>query len=131
MQIEYMQFVLSKLIEEDLIEEKNIIGLDEIVEKVDEYTLRPAITYGSNVDWTNVRREEDWILTLQLFFPHINYMDVRKIAGKIKKAILLKCSSKVINDTIHSVNQIDINSSFNTDYASISILLNVNSKESL
>lgn len=131
MYIKYMQFVLNTLLEKTDVEQENIIPIDTVIENVTDFSLRPAITFGSNTDWTNKRREEDWILTLQLFCPHDSYFDIRGIAGDIRNAVIQYCSSKTINDVIYTANEVSLQTSFTTDYSSIIIRIYVNSKESM
>ena len=66
---------------------------------------------------------------MQIFVTHGNYMDLRQLANELRKTIIKYCSSTKINGVIFSVDNISFNSQFESDYKSMSILINVNSKE--
>lgn len=131
MYYDYMTFVINKLKERNNLKDEDFLPINATVEKIDQFKIRPAITYGNNVDWSNIRREEDWILTMQIFVTHGNYMDLRQFANELRKTILKCCCSAVINDIIFSLDGVSFSSQFESDYKSMSILLNVNSKEVL
>lgn len=131
MYYDYMTFVINKLKEHNNLVDENFLPINSAVEKIDEFKIRPAITYGNNVDWSNVRREEDWILTMQIFVTHGNYMDLRQLANELRKTIIKYCCSTKINGVLFSVDNISFNSQFESDYKSMSILINVNSKETV
>lgn len=129
MYYDYMSFVINKLkIYNNLIDE-DFLPINSAVEKIDKFKIRPAITYGNNVDWSNIRREEDWILTMQIFVTHGNYMDLRQFANELRKTIAKYCCSTEINGILFSLGAISFNTQFESDYKSISILMEVNSKE--
>lgn len=129
MYYEYMSFVINKLQELLGLEPDVFLPIDEIVEHVDEMKIRPSITYGNNTDWSNVRRDEDWILTFQFFVPHGTYMDLRLIGEQFKKIIIKNCGGYVFQDKEYTVTNISFSSQFETDYKSLSININVNTKE--
>lgn len=129
MYLDYTKFVVDQLIEKNDLKENDFSSIDEVIEEVHNFTIRPSITYGNNIDWSNIRREEDWILTLQIFVEHGNYLDYRKMASDIRKTIIKHCCYTKINDILHNVNEVSLTTTFNTDFDSISVLVNVNSKE--
>lgn len=129
MYYQFLDFVLTQLKTYNELTDDRIIPINEVVESVEDYKIRPAITYGNNTDWSNIRRDEDFILTLQLFSEHSKYYDLNEVAREIKKTIIKYCCSKVYNDCIFSVNNISTLANFETDYSSISINLTVNVKE--
>lgn len=129
MYYQFLEFVLNQLKTYNELTDDRIIPINEIVESVEDYKIRPAITYGNNTDWSNIRRDEDFILTLQLFSEPSKYYDLNDIAREIKRTIIKYCCSKVYNDCIFAVNNISLLSNFETDYSSISINLTVNVKE--
>lgn len=125
----FLEFVLNQLKIYNELTDDRIIPINEIIENVEDYKIRPAITYGNNTDWSNIRRDEDFILTLQLFSEPSKYYDLNDIAREIKSSIIKYCCSKIYEDCIFSVNDISLLSNFETDYSSISINLTVNVKE--
>jgi hypothetical protein len=129
MYIDFTQFVINKLIEKNNLNENNFTALDAIIENVGSFVIRPSITYGNNTDWSNIRRDEDWILTLQIFVNHGDYINLRDLANDLKRTIIKYCCSQKINGVYFSVNGVSFTSSFNTDFQSLSLLINVNSKE--
>lgn len=130
MYYEYLKYVLNSLLNENIVSEEKIVPLDSIIENVDGYALRPSITYGNNTDWSNVRRNEEWLLTLQFFVEHSNNLDARKLCENVRNHIINNCSSIKILNTIYSANNISISTSFNTDYTSLSVVITVDSKQS-
>jgi hypothetical protein len=124
-----MTFVINKLKIYNNLKDEDFLPINSAVEKIDKFKIRPAITYGNNVDWSNIRREEDWILTMQIFVTHGNYMDLRQFGNELRKTIIKYCCSTKINGVLFSVDNISFNSQFESDYKSISILMEVNSKE--
>lgn len=131
MYYDYMTFVINKLKEHNNLKDEDFLPINATVEKIEQFKIRPAITYGNNVDWSNIRREEDWILTMQIFVTHGNYMDLRQFANELRRTIVKYCCSAVINDIIFSLGGVSFSSQFESDYKSMSILLEVNSKEVL
>lgn len=129
MYIDFTQFVINKLIEKNNLNENNFTALDAIIENVGSFVIRPSITYGNNTDWSNIRRDEDWILTLQIFVNHGDYINLRDLANDLKRTVIKYCCSQKINGVYFSVNGVSFTSSFNTDFQSLSLLINVNSKE--
>lgn len=126
---DYMSFVINKLIESELVSSEMFIPINEAVETLDEVKIRLAITEGNNRDYTNITREEDWILTLQIFAPHGQFTDIRSLAEDLRKVIIKKCCYIKINGVISTANEISLNTNFDSDFSSISILIYVNSKE--
>lgn len=129
MYYQFLEFVLNQLKTYNKLTDDRIIPINEVVESVEDYKLRPAITYGNNTDWSNIRRDEDFILTLQLFSEPSKYYDLNEVCREIKKTIIKYCCSKVYKDCIFTVNNISTLANFETDYSSISINLTVNVKE--
>lgn len=125
----YIKFCCQKLIENNNLTSDNFASIDEVLEKITNLTIRPSITYGNNTDWTNIRREEDWILTFQIFVNHGNYIDLRDLATELRKTLIKYCCYAKFNNIVYTVDQINLNTTFEQSYQSISILLNVNSKE--
>lgn len=124
----YMSFVINKLQEINGISADHFIPVNEVVENIEDFKIRPSITYGANVDWSNLRREEDWILTLQLFIPHGNYLDLRMKAETLRETIVKHCSLLTLNSVNYVVNEVSLSTSFETDYTAVSLLIYVNSK---
>lgn len=131
MYYEYLKYILNSLIENNLINQDKIVPIDSIIENVNEYSLRPSITYGNNQDWSNVRRSEEWILNLQVFVEHSNSLDVRQLCENIRSHIIKNCSSIRIANTIYTADNISLSQSFNSDFKSLSVVITVNSKQSL
>lgn len=125
----YTKYVINKLIEYNNLKPENFSPMDSVIEKVKDFTIRPAITYGNNTDWSNIRREEDWILTLQIFVNHGNYIDLRDLAGELRKTCIKYCCSTKIDNIQYILDNVSLASTFESSYQSISINLNVNSKE--
>lgn len=129
MYLDFTQYVINKLITNNNLEEENFSAIDAIIEDVENFIIRPSITYGTNIDWSNIRRDEDWILTLQIFVNHGDYLNLRDLAGEMRKTIIKHCCSVTINGVKFSINDVSFSTTFNTDYQSLSILITVNSKE--
>lgn len=125
----FMSFVIEKLKTHNNLIDENFLPINEVVSKINDFKIRPAITYGNNTDWSNIRRDEDWILTFQVFVNHNNYLDLRLLCDEFRKTIIKYCCSVKINDVLYSVNNVTFTSQYESDYRSMSILIYVNTKE--